>query len=226
LRQLDRREPAAQAGAMPYALASLPRPASPTATRLKTELAALGAVTELGFAEGGAEIERLKALARDLEAENPTPEPASAPALLKGRWHLLYSSLGLLRTTTLARYSFGLLPDVPVTAVEIFQETDPATGHYDNIIHFLDADGAPGLLVLAGDYRVEGACEISIRFDRAILTTAAGRSVQRLESAAAGPIAVAISYLDDGFRLVRGAGGSLYVLERLDPHPMRWTRDG
>lgn len=211
---------------MQHALAPLPRPASAAAARLKTDLAALGAVTELGFAEGGAELERLKLLARELEALNPTPEPARAQALLKGRWHLLYSSLGLLRQTTLARYSFGLLPDVPVTAVEIFQETDPATGHYDNIIHFLDADGAPGLLLLAGDFRVEEDDRIDIRFDRAILTTASGRSVHLLDAAPAGPIAVTLSYLDDGFRLMRGAGGSLYILERLDPHPMRWTRDG
>ncbi len=211
---------------MQIARASLPRPASPTAARLKTDLAALGAATEVGFAEGGTEVERLKALARALEAENPTPEPATAQALLKGRCHLLYSSLGLLRETTLARYSFGLLPPEPVTAVEIFQETDPATGHYDNIVHFLDADGAPGVLVLAGDYRVEGESEISISFAHAILATAAGRSVHPLSAPAAGPIRVQISYIDDNFRLIRGAGGSLYVLERLDPHPMRWTRDG
>lgn len=210
---------------MQHALAPLPRPACARAARLKTDLAALGAVTELGFAEGGAEVARLKALARELEPLNPTPEPASAQALLKGRWHLLYSSLGLLRDTTLARYSFGLLPPVPVTAVEIFQETDPATGHYDNIIHFLDAAGAPGLLVLAGDYRVEDESRIDIRFDRAILTTASGRSVHPVTGGAGGPIEVIISYLDDGFRLMRGAGGSLYILERLDPHPMRWTRD-
>lgn len=204
----------------------LPRPASATASRLKRELAALGAATEVGFGEGGAAVERLKALARALEAENPTPEPAMAQALLKGRWHLLYSSLGLLRPTTLARYSFGLLPDEPVTAVEIFSETDPATGRHDNIIHFLDEQGAAGTLLLAGAYRVEGESALSIRFDRAILSTAVGRSVHPLDGAPAGPIGVAITYLDDGFRLMRGAGGCLYLLERLDPHPMRWTRDG
>ena len=34
-----------------------------------------------------------------------------------------------------------------------------------------------------------------------------------------------VTYLDDGFRLVRGAYGSLYILERLDPCPMVWSRD-
>ena len=35
-----------------------------------------------------------------------------------------------------------------------------------------------------------------------------------------------ITYIDDSFRLARGAYGSLYILERLDPAPMRWSRDG
>ncbi len=211
---------------MQQRLATRPTQSASTAARLKTDLAALGAVTEVGFAEGGADVARLQALANELEALNPTPEPARAQALLKGRWHLLYSSLGLLRETTLARYSFGLLPDLPVTAVEIFQETDPATGHYDNIIHFLDGEGAPGSLLLAGDYRVEDDSEIDIRFDRAILTTAAGRSIHPLDRGRTGPLRVTLSYLDDGFRLMRGAGGSLYILERLDSCPMRWSRDG
>ncbi len=225
MREVDRRQPPPQRSGMSSATATAVRPAV-AAARLKTELAALGATTEVGFAEGGAEVARLQALALELEALNPTPEPARAQALLKGRWHLLYSGLGLLRETTLARYSFGLLPKVPIHVVEIFQETDPATGHYDNIVHYLDWSGEPGTLVLAGDYRVEDDSTMDIRFDRAILATAAGRSIHPFGGGSVGPIQARISYLDDGFRLMRGVNGSLYVLERLDPQPMRWTRDG
>jgi hypothetical protein len=193
--------------------------------RLKTDLAALGAITEVGFEAGGAEVERLKTLAIELEGLNPTPEPARAQSLLKGRWHLIYSSLGLLRGTTLSALTFGILPRTRITVVEIFQETDPATGHYDNILHFIGEDGEPGVLVAEGDYQVEEDATLDIRFSHAIVTSGGRRAVFPLDSGRLPPIRADISFLDDGFRLMRGGNGSLYVLERLDPAPMRWARD-
>lgn len=193
--------------------------------RLKTDLAALGAITEVGFEAGGADVERLKALAIELEAMNPTAEPARAQALLKGRWHLIYSSLGLLRETTLAALTFGILPRTRIRVVEIFQETDPANGHYDNIIHFIGEDGEPGVLVAEGDYRAEEDSTLDVRFEYAIVTSAGNRAVFRLDNGRLPPIRTDISYLDDGFRLMRGGNGTLYVLERLDPAPMRWARE-
>jgi hypothetical protein len=193
--------------------------------RLKTDLAALGAMTEVGFETGGADVDRLKVLAAELEALNPTPEPARAQALLKGRWHLIYSSFGLLRETTLAALTFGILPKTPVTVVEIFQETDPATGHYDNVLHFIGEDGEPGVLVAEGDYRVEEDATLDIRFEHAIVTSSGHRAVFALDNGRLPPIRTDISFLDDGFRLMRGANGSLYILERLDPQPIRWARE-
>lgn len=192
---------------------------------LKTELAALGAVTEVGFQDGGAEVDRLKALALELEGLNPTAETARAGALLRGRWHLIYSSLGLLRRSTLAALSFGALPKTEVEVVEVFQETDPATGHYDNIIHLIDEDGMPATLVIAGDYRVEDDAQMDIRFNRVLLTGENQRLELPLDPARLPPIQTMTSFLDDGFRLIRGGKGSLYVLERLDAAPLRWARD-
>jgi hypothetical protein len=201
-------------------------PAGARIARLKTDLAALGAVTELGFAAGGAEVERLQRLAVELEALNPTPEAARAQALLKGRWHLLYASFGLLRETTLARLAFGQLPGTRVRVVEIFQETDPARRIYDNIVHFVDEDGLAGTLVIEGSYAVEDDSQIDVRFDCARVSGPGGRAVFPLDAARLPPIRTSISFLDEGFRLMRGANGSLYVLERLDPLPARWAREG
>lgn len=198
----------------------------PDICRLKTDLAALGAVTEVGFDAGGAEVERLKTLATRLEALNPVPEPARAGPLLRGRWHLLYSSFGLLRETTLAALSFGALPKSPVRVVEIFQETDPATGHYDNVVQLEEADGSPATLVIAGDYQVIDDQRIDVLFSRVLLVGAGRRMEIRLDNPRVPPIASDLSFLDEGFRLQRGANGSLYMLERLDPSPLRWARDG
>jgi hypothetical protein len=201
------------------------RPA-PLIARLKTDLAALGAATEVGFEAGGAEVERLKALSQQLEALNPTPEPARAAALLRGRWHLIYSSFGLLQETTLAALSFGTLPRTNVRVVEIFQEMDPATGHYDNIVQLEDADGAPASLVIEGDYQVKEDRRIDVLFSRVLLVGAGRRMEVALDNPRVPPIATDISFLDDGFRLQRGANGSLYILERHDPTPLRWGREG
>ncbi|MFQ3595590.1 MAG: PAP/fibrillin family protein [Sphingomonadaceae bacterium] len=208
---------------MPY-VARLPS-AGPRIARLKTELAALGAVTEVGFAEGGAAVARLQALAAELEALNPTRAPARAQSLLKGRWHLLYSSLGLLRETTLARLGFGQLPRTPVTVVEVFQETDPARQTYDNIVQFVDEGGEAGTLVIEGGFLVVDDEQMELRFDRARLVSPRGRVVFPLDPVKLPPIAARVSYLDEGFRLVRGANGSLYMLERLDPQPAHWARE-
>lgn len=193
--------------------------------QLKTELAALGAITEVGFKDGGADVERLKRLAHELETLNPTSEPARAAALLRGRWHLIYSSLGLLRTSTLAALSFGSLPKTEVDVVEVFQETNPATGHYDNIIHLIDPEGQPARLVVAGDYLVEDDREMDIRFNRVLLSGENQRVELALDPSRIPPIRTETSFLDEGFRLIRGGNGSLYVLERLDAAPLRWARD-
>lgn len=192
---------------------------------LKQELAALGAQTEVGFAADREATARIRALAAELEAMNPTPEPARAVSLLRGRWRLLYSNLELARQTTLARLSLGILPPTTVEVVDLYNEIDPSTGLYDNVIHFLDAEGRPGTLVMAGHYGVDDDRRIDIRTQEAIVTGAAAPVRLPADTARVDTLVTDITYLDDGFRLVRGPYGSLYLLERLDAAPMRWARD-
>lgn len=193
---------------------------------IKQQLATLGAATEVGFRSSPPEAGRIRELATQLEALNPCPEPAQAAGLLRGRWRLLYSNFDLQRRTTLAHLSLGTCPPQPVEVVELYNEIDPATGLYDNVIYYLDADGLPGTLVIAGQYQADDERTIDLRYFEA-LVFGPGAPVRipgpdsRIPS-----LKVEMSFLDDGFRLSRGAHGSLYVLERLDPAPMRWSRDG
>ncbi|MBS3962263.1 MAG: hypothetical protein KGZ61_10615 [Sandarakinorhabdus sp.] len=192
---------------------------------IKQELAALGAATEVGFRAAAEDVARIKALATELEGMNPTPEPARAASLLRGRWRLLYSNFELQRRTTLARLSLGVLPPTSVEVVELYNEIDPANGLYDNVIHVLFDDGDPGIQVMAGKYEVEDDDHLDIRYSEALIMGPGAPVRLPTDCARITSLKTEITYLDDGFRLVRGAYGSLYILERLDPAPMRWARD-
>jgi len=198
---------------------------TPSPAVLKQQLAALGALTEVGFHATEADTARIRALAAELEALNPTPEPARAAALLRGRWRLLYSNLDLQRSTTLARLSLGILPAQKVEVTELYNEIDPATGLYDNVIHFLSEDGTPGIQVMAGQYEAEDDHSINLVYSEALVTGPGAPIRLSADGVRANSLRTEITYLDDGFRLARGAFGSLYILERLDPAPMRWSRD-
>lgn len=198
---------------------------TPSPAALKQQLAALGALTEVGFHATEADTARIRALAAELEALNPTPEPARAAALLRGRWRLLYSNLDLQRSTTLARLSLGILPQQKVEVTELYNEIDPATGLYDNVIHFLGQDGTPGIQVMAGQYEAEDDHSINLVYSEALVTGPGAPIRLSADGVRANSLKTEITYLDDGFRLARGAFGSLYILERLDPAPMRWSRD-
>ncbi len=195
------------------------------ASVIKQELAVLGAITEVGLNASAADTARIRALAAELEGMNPTAEPARAAALLRGRWRLLYSNFSLQRNTTLTQLSLGVLQPEPVEVVELYNELNPAVGLYDNIIHFLYQDGSPGTQVMAGAYEVEDDSRIDIRYYEAIVTGPTGLQHTTASGSRVSSLKTEVTYLDDGFRLVRGAYGSLYILERLDPAPMRWARD-
>lgn len=192
---------------------------------IKQELATLGAQTEVGFRAGPAATARIRQLATELERMNPTPEPARAVSLLRGRWRLLYSNFELQRQTTLARLSTGVLPADPVEVVELYNEIDPRTGLYDNVINLLLDDGTPGTVVMAGRYESEDDQIIDVRYTDAILLGPGAPLRLPTTAARVKSLKTEVTYLDDCFRLVRGAYGSLYILERLDPAPMLWSRD-
>jgi hypothetical protein len=171
-------------------------------------------------------VERIRTLAEALETCNPTPEPARAAALLRGRWRLLYSSIGLQRETTLARISFNALPRTPVSVTGLFQEIDPATALYDNVVLYDDADGMPGEAVAQGAYQVADDRRMDLRFDAMLVQGPGAPVTLPIDNARIPPLFTDVTFLDENFRLNRGRTDTLYVLERVDPAPMRWARDG
>jgi hypothetical protein len=138
---------------------------------------------------------------------------------------LLYSNFELQRRTTLAQLSLGTLPADPVEVVELYNEIDPRTGLYDNVIYILFEDGTPGTIVMAGRYEAEDDQTIDIRYTDALLFGPGSPLRMPATGVRVDSLKTDVTYLDDGFRLVRGAYGSLYILERLDPAPMMWSRD-
>lgn len=196
------------------------------ASQIKQQLAALGAATEMGLRADEAAADRIRALAAELEEMNPTPEPARAAGLLRGRWRLLYSNLELKRRSTLAELSFNILPATPVDVVDLYNEVEPGSALWDNVITIEDAaSGQPGTVVIAGHYAVDDDAEIDIRFGEAMVQTPAAPVRLPIERAQLPLMRNRITYLDDGFRMVRGNFGNLYIFERLDSAPMRWSRE-
>ncbi len=192
---------------------------------LKQDLATLGAIVELGFNPDEKVAARIRTLAAELESLNPTQEPARAAALLRGRWRLLYSNIDLQRSTTLANLSFNMLPKTPVEVADLYNEIDPATGLYDNVIGLMFEDGSPGRQVNLGQYSVEDDAVLDVRFASALVLGPGAPIRTSLDNARIPPLHTDITYLDEGFRMVRGTQGSLYILERLDSAPMIWARD-
>lgn len=186
---------------------------------LKAELADIAAATEAGFDAGGAEVEAIERLAAALEAGNPTAAPARADALLKGRWRLLYSSFGLQRDATLARLSFNALPKTPVRVTDLWQEVDPATGLYDNIV-----DHEAGSVVTLGMYTPASDARLDVLFTE-MLVSGLGATRAVIDNAKIPPLWSDVTYLDEEMRLNRGGFGNLYVLQLVEREPERWSRD-
>lgn len=187
---------------------------------IKAELARVAAATDVGFDAGGAAVEAIKRLAGELEAANPTPVTSRADALLKGRWHLLYSSFGLQRDATLARLSFNALPKTPVHVTDLWQEVDPATGLYDNIV-----DHDEGSAITLGQFKPVGDQRLDVVFTD-MLVTGLGATRLPIDNTKIPALHSDVTYLDEDFRLNRGSYGNLYVLRLVTREPTTWARNG
>lgn len=201
----------------------MPPDRSPMPDTLKRELIDLGAATEAGFEAGGPAVERIKALAARLEALGSIPEPAHAAEQLKGRWRLIYSSFGLQRRTTLARLSFNLLPKQEIEVEEIFQEVDPATGLYDNVVTFREG-AAQGVCVTLGRYGVAGPQRLEVAFTEAGVVSPTMKQRTPIPQLKLPAMHSDVTYLDNDFRLNRGSFGNLYVLKLVERAPATWSR--
>ena len=187
---------------------------------IKADLARIAGATDVGFDAGGEAVEAIKRLAGELEAANPTPVTSRADALLKGRWRLLYSSFGLQRDSTLARLSFNALPKTPVHVTDLWQEVDPATGLYDNVV-----DHEEGSAITLGQFTPASDQRLDVVFTE-MLVTGLGAARVPIDNAKIPALYSDVTYLDEDFRLNRGSYGNLYVLQLVTREPKTWARAG
>jgi hypothetical protein len=208
---------------------------------LKAQLRTLSVETDAGFAATPEQNARITELAAALAAANPTPAPARADALIKGRWAMLYSSFGLNRQATLGRLTWNSFPkESAITVGNLYQEVDPATGNYDNLISFTDRDGRTGWNVVKGRYSPHDDERMDVVFFHTFIAPGAGvseadfRDSLDLDAEMAlsipmnndkvPPLHSSVTYLDEDFRLARGSYGNLYVLERAADWDGVWGR--
>ncbi len=193
---------------------------------LKSRLIELAAATDMRFEATKDEEATLQELAAEVEKLNPTPDPATRADLLDGRWRLLYSSFRLTREASLARLSFGKLPEVTVRVEGIYQEVRTASGDYNNLVHFSHGE-LKGVQVTKGRFAPADGTRLSVAFhgadarpeDRTMplprFAAELGTSPDRLDAPLEAPgLWSDVVYLDDGLRLMRGAYRNLYVLVR------------
>lgn len=202
-----------------------------TLTELKHNIRDLVAQSGTLKKETEAELgEKIAALALELEAANPTQDPTARTDLFDGRWKLLFSTFNLERKASLAKLSFGKLPDANVIIGDVFQEVSSAHGQlYDNVVEFEDASGQKGLKVMHGYYTIHDGQRLDVVFDHVFIAPRDDRSMSQFRAGLGLPqdalISVAIArtppmhssiiYLDDDMRINRGVYGGVYVLEKV-----------
>jgi hypothetical protein len=202
-----------------------------TLSELKTQIRALAAQSGTLKKDTETQLgEQIAALALELEAANPTLDPTGRNDLFDGRWRLLFSTFNLERKASLAKLSFGKLPDSEVTIGDVFQEVSSKHGQlYDNVVEFEDGAGNKGMKVMQGYYTIHDGQRLDVVFDHVFVTPLDTRDIGQfyydLNIAAGVDISVPIArtppmhssliYLDDELRINRGVYGGVYVLEKL-----------
>jgi hypothetical protein len=202
-----------------------------TLSELKTQIRALAAQSGALKKDTEAELgEQISALALALEAVNPTPNPTARSDLFDGRWRLLFSTFNLERTASLAKLSFGKLPDSEVTIGDVFQEVSSKHGQlYDNVVEFVDGAGQRGMKVMHGYYTIHDGQRLDVVFDHVFVTPLDTRDISQfyrdlniepgidisVPIARTPPMHSSLIYLDDEMRINRGVYGGVYVLEKL-----------
>lgn len=200
---------------------------------LKSQIRILAAQSGTLKKDTEAELgERITSLALELEAATPTQDPTARTDLFDGRWKLLFSTFNLERRASLAKLSFGKLPDVEVTIGGVFQEVSSAHGQlYDNVVEFEDGAGQKGIKIMHGQYTVHDGLRLDVVFDHVFVAPRDERGLEQFRAdlgfeadaptsvpiARTPPLHSSIVYLDDDMRINRGVYGGVYVLERVAP---------
>ncbi|XP_004503974.1 fibrillin protein 5 homolog [Cicer arietinum] len=160
----------------------------------------------------------IESLVKQIESQNPTPEPTLELDKVDGCWRLVYSTISILgsRRTKLGLRDFISLGD-------FFQTIDKAKNKAVNVIKF----NAKGLILLSGELSIEASFKIAsttkvdINFENSTITPDQLMNVFRKNYDILLGIFnpegwLEITYVDDTMRIGRDDKGNIFVLERYE----------
>ncbi len=134
---------------------------------LKAQLMALVSETGDGFSSDSPEMKEIKSIIHELIDLTPISDPGNQLASVHGRWMNEFSSFGSVggkknkgtgsgAVFTLKLLSFAKLPEIEVVVPQSYQEIQPATGCYNNVIYFETVEnGTKGVLYVKGKFRID-----------------------------------------------------------------------
>ncbi|MEN9218858.1 MAG: PAP/fibrillin family protein [Gloeomargarita sp. DG_2_bins_126] len=191
----------------------------------KLKLLKAVAVTNRGLLASPRVQAELDQLIRQLEAQNPTANPAQTPELLSGCWQLLY-------TTSTDVLGLGRLPGVTLGQVYQVIQADK-----NRVYNIAEAQGIPwleGLLAVKARFEVVNPMRVAIYFEQSMLALQnlvdyqnPTQWLERLEQEPPLPMLqipldsgrsqgwLDITYLDIDLRINRGDKANVFVLARV-----------
>ncbi|KAJ1412930.1 Plastid lipid-associated protein/fibrillin conserved domain [Sesbania bispinosa] len=170
------------------------------------------------FGIPSAKKSEIESLVKQLESQNPTPDPTLDLEKVAGCWRLIYSTISILgsKRTKLGLRDFIALGD-------FFQTIDAVKSKAVNVIKF----SAKGLSLLSGQLSIEASFKIAsttrvdINFEKSTIIPDQLMNVFRknydLLLSIFNPEGwLEITYVDDTMRIGRDDKGNIFVLERFE----------
>ncbi|KAF3654290.1 putative plastid-lipid-associated protein 7, chloroplastic [Capsicum annuum] len=160
----------------------------------------------------------IEGLVRQLESQNPTPEPTLSLDKVAGNWKLIYSTISILGSK---RTKLGLRDFIALG--NLYQNIDTSEGKAVNVIKF----NVRGLSLLSGELRIEATFRIAsksrvdISYNSSEITPNQLMNVfQKNYNLLLGIFNpegwLEITYIDENLRIGRDNKDNIFVLERVN----------
>ncbi|NJL83675.1 MAG: fibrillin [Chloroflexaceae bacterium] len=167
---------------------------------------------------------RVLTLFEQLEDENPTPNPLTAPELLDGDWRLLYTtSRGILGLNRIPLLELG----------QIYQCIRLREAKLYNIAEIIGLPWLEGIVAVAATFEAVSDRRVNVKFERSVTGLQSllnyrspSQFIQQVESGHRFPPLdfglesreqqgwLEITYLDGDLRLGRGNAGNIFILSK------------
>ncbi|XP_060185409.1 fibrillin-5, chloroplastic isoform X1 [Lycium barbarum] len=190
---------------------------SQSASQIKIQLYdALQGINRGIFGVSSDKKSEIEELVKQLESQNPIPEPTLSLDKVAGSWRLIYSTISILGSK---RTKLGLRDFI--TLGDLYQNIDISEGKAVNVIKF----NARGLSLLNGELRIEASFKIAsksrvdIFYNNSAITPDQLMNVFKknydLLLGIFNPEGwLEITYVDENSRIGRDDKGNIFVLER------------